>query len=180
MIDLPANELVDLFIIISNNKATPSKQICAFYTKIETMKISPTPNKTKRGFLSTNKECHDAISTAATKFGEPQIVDTFRPFKKKPKRNEIDIGNISEDDLTSLKERDSFMYYSIPGVRGATWLMRDIDTANLSVSRPGGAVIRSQKAARSSRISFECSHLDLFLEEVLRDDHVSDEDENLD
>ena len=57
------------------------------------------------------------------------------------------------------------MYYSIPGVRKATVLMQDIDTANLGRAAQDEAPQALQKALRTTRISFEC-HPDLLLENM--------------
>ena len=74
----------------------------------------------------------------------------------KPKKT-VDLNHISNlEDLKSIQEQDSFMYYSIPGVRKAKVLMEDIDMTNLI-----GAPVQ-----RKSRISFEC-HPDLFIENYL-------------
>ena len=84
----------------------------------------------------------------------------------KPKKT-VDLNLISNlEDLKSIQEQDSFMYYSIPGVRKAKVLMEDIDMTNL-IGAPVQAQV-SQKVSRKSRISFEC-HPDLFIENYLND-----------
>jgi len=99
----------------------------------------------------------------AARSGEIIVVPTNND--NKPKKT-IDIRHITSlDDLKSIKKQDSFMYYSIPGVRKATVLMQDIDTANLGRAAQDGAPQASQKALRSTCISFEC-HPDLLLENV--------------
>ena len=81
-------------------------------------------------------------------------------MEKKPKK-EVDIKNItSRDDLKSIQTQDPFMYYSIPEVRSARVLMKDIDMSNLSP--------RSQKVSRRTCISFEC-HPDLLFEDLLNE-----------
>ena len=93
------------------------------------------------------------------RIGESIVVPT-KLMDEKPKK-EVDIKNItSQDDLKSIQKQDPFMYYSIPEVRSARVLMRDIDMSNLSP--------RSQKVSRSTCISFEC-HPDLLLENLLND-----------
>ena len=80
----------------------------------------------------------------------------------KPKKT-VDLNHISNlEDLKSIQEQDSFMYYSIPGVRKAKVLMEDIDMTNLI----GAPVQAPQKVSRKSRLSFEC-HPDLFIENYL-------------
>ena len=91
--------------------------------------------------------------------GESITVPT-KLMEKKPKK-EVDIKNItSRDDLKSIQTQDPFMYYSIPEVRSANVLMRDIDMSNLSP--------RSQKVSRRTCISFEC-HPDLLYEDLLNE-----------
>ena len=92
----------------------------------------------------------------------------------------VDIENVNANDLKSMKERDGFLYYSIPGVRSATVLMKDIEISKLGDSIVNGRHISCpsrlqtaqneaesrQTVTRSSRISFEC-HPDLLLEDML-------------
>ena len=95
-------------------------------------------------------------------------------MEKKPKRG-VDLKNITgPDDLKSIQKQDPFMYYSIPGVREATVLMRDIDTYILLGGAPQGvqeqsaqelAPPKSQRVRRTTRLSFEC-HPDLILGDV--------------
>ena len=96
----------------------------------------------------------------ATRIGEIIMVPTNN--ENKPKKT-VDLRHITSlVDLKSIKKQDSFMYYSIPGVRKATVLMQDIDTANLGRAAQDEAPQASQKALRSTCISFEC-HPDLLL-----------------
>ena len=71
-------------------------------------------------------------------FSRIQIIKTKTIPTSKPKK-ELDIKAITSlDDLKSLKAKDPFMYYSIPGVRSTEILMKDdldIDTSNLGVSK---------------------------------------------
>ena len=93
------------------------------------------------------------------RIGESIMVPT-KLMDEKPKKT-VDIKNIrSLDDLNSIQKQDPFMYYSIPEVRSAKMLMRDIDMSNLSP--------RSQKVSRSTCISFEC-HPDLLYEDLLNE-----------
>ena len=88
--------------------------------------------------------------------GESIAVPT-KTDDNKPKET-VDLNLISNlEDLKSIQEQDSFMYYSIPGVRKAKVLMEDIDMTNL---------IGAPVVSRKSRISFEC-HPDLFIENYL-------------
>ena len=91
--------------------------------------------------------------------GESIMVPT-KLMENKPKKT-VDIKNITSlDDLNSIQKQDPFMYYSIPEVRSAKVLMRDIDMSNLSP--------RSQKVSRRTCISFEC-HPDLLFEDLLNE-----------
>ena len=105
------------------------------------------------------------------RIGESIMVPT-KLMENKPKKT-VDIKNITSlDDLNSIQKQDPFMYYSIPEVRSARVLMRDIDMSNLLGG--GGRAVqelappRSQKVSRSTRLSFEC-HPDLLLENLLND-----------
>ena len=98
----------------------------------------------------------------------------MQPILRKPKR-EIDLQQVSADDLRTLKKQDAFMYYSIPGVRNAEMQMKDIDLSNLRNCLSCPARMQTvqatsiSKVERSTRISYEC-HPDLLLEELLNED----------
>jgi len=98
--------------------------------------------------------------------GERILVPT-KLTDEKPKK-QVYLKNISAEDLKSLKNEDAFMYYSIPFVRSAELLMKDIDVSNLGASgqaAPGHGAQQSQIVSRSSRISTEC-HPDLLYEDL--------------
>ncbi|KAL7536576.1 hypothetical protein ACHAXR_007250 [Thalassiosira sp. AJA248-18] len=105
---------------------------------------------------------------------------------------EIDLRQVDADDFKSIQKQDPFMYYSIPGVRSATVLMKDIDTSNLGASSMSRTCVShpsrlqtqdkaspSQKVTRSTCISFEC-HPDLLLEDFVNDDKDLDIEASLD
>jgi len=139
------------------------------------MMASRTSFENNNGGLAANEEWPEIISVA--RIGQRQIVKTELGAKKTKK---LDIKNISADDLKSIQKKDPFMYYSIPGVRSAKVLMKDIDTSNLKASGIRNCIscpsrlqtvqdkAQSQTVTRSSRISFEC-HPDLLLEDLLND-----------
>ncbi len=100
-----------------------------------------------------------------------------------PTPTEVNVSKfISAQDLKSLKERDPFLYYSIPEVREATIRLEDDDLdmhqvalngmkrysnskscpTSIQSSRASEAVI---KVKRCKRHSFEC-HTDLLLEDL--------------
>ena len=97
----------------------------------------------------------------------------------KPKIKQVDVRNLSEKDAKSLHQQDPFMYYSIPGLRQATILLRDIDHSNVETLRHGYAVLQVNNAQqrpgttetiipRRSRISFEC-HPDVHVADLFGD-----------
>ena len=145
---------------------------------------------------NANEEWPEMMSVATTTdatLGKTQIVRTMQEPKKS---KEVDLKRItSADDLNSLKAKDPFSYYSIPGVRSAMILMQDIDTSNLASSPlldrsctscpsrlqsvQGPAMTQQTVVTRSSRISFEC-HPDLLLEDDLMSDDTEEDDIDLD
>eukprot|EP00985_Skeletonema_marinoi_P029915 scaffold29627_cov80-Skeletonema_marinoi.AAC.2 len=117
-----------------------------------------------------------AIDTASEEWPEIQtLVSRLAPVDPTPK--EVNVNNsLSAQDLKSLKKRDPFLYYSIPGVRDATVrLEHDVDMHQIaqkglkrhcqscpakltsSISEPVA------KVKRCTRVSFEC-HTDLLLD----------------
>ena len=91
-------------------------------------------------------------------------------------KKQIDIKNISANDLKSIRREDPFMYYSIPGVRMSKMLLNDDN--DIDPSRPETVHGKAQETVvRKSRMSFEC-HPDLLLkEEFCTDEHDAlDED----
>ena len=103
---------------------------------------------------------------STTRIGERILVPT-KLTDEKPKK-QVNLTNVTAEDLKSLKNQDAFMYYSIPFVRSAELLMRDIDISNLGASGQAASRRRapqSQLVSRSSRISTEC-HPDLLYEDL--------------
>ena len=132
--------------------------------------------------LADNEEWPEIISVA--RIGECRRVKVELMAKKTKK---VDIKDISADALKSIQKEDSFMYYSIPGVRSAKVLMKDIDTSNLEASQFRNCILcpsrletvqdkaQPRTVTRSSRISFEC-HPDLLLEDLLNDAEDCDQE----
>ena len=83
-------------------------------------------------------------------------------FTTKPTA-EIDLSQLSENDLSSLQQKDAFMYYSIPSVHKARLYLKDIDHSTLLAPR---ALQASSIVSRKSRVSTEC-HMDVLLEDLL-------------
>ena len=119
-----------------------------------------------------------AIDTANEEWPEIQTTLVSRLAPAAPTPQEVDVNNsLSAQDLKSLKKRDPFLYYSIPGVRDATVrLEHDVDMHQIaqaglkrhcqscpakmqtsSISEPVA------KVKRCTRVSFEC-HTDLLLD----------------
>jgi len=79
---------------------------------------------------------------------------------------ELDVREMRDEDLESLRTTDPFLYYSIPGVRAARVALRDIDYSDLNMlSRRSTNQVSSStqpqysndtKVVRRSCISFEC------------------------
>mmetsp|Transcript_24938 Transcript_24938/g.39156 ORF Transcript_24938/g.39156 Transcript_24938/m.39156 type:complete len:116 (-) Transcript_24938:151-498(-) len=96
----------------------------------------------------------------------------------------VDTRNLTENDLKRLKKQDPFLYFSIPAVRTATLLNRDVEMSSLkngwrsrrtscpSPSRRTESTLIT-KVERRSCISFEC-HTDLILEDFF--DEMADDE----
>lgn len=111
-----------------------------------------------------------------------------------PVQKQISVKNMSAEDLTKMKKNDPFLYYSIPGVRSARMLGKEIDVSDLgtcrmprsSMSCPSrlqaaqGGAKNNQTVIRSKRMSFEI-HPDVLLFEELGilDDLEEDDEESL-
>lgn len=118
----------------------------------------------RRGSLKGRNE--DWPEIIGVEIGQCQKVKMEQPAEKK--ETEIDVQHISEGDLQNLKARDPFSYYSIPGVRSAKMLLKDVDMSNLGTCGLGRGAMscpsRMQSAqatqattsvTRRSRITFE-------------------------
>ena len=105
------------------------------------------------------------VFSVPTKGGD----DSANLTQKKAKA--IDTSYLNEEDLQTLKKHDPFLYYSIPAVRTATHLSRDVDMSRLNCGMSSSPQIESApstKVERQSRISFEC-HTDVILEGLIED-----------
>ena len=80
-----------------------------------------------------------------------------------PEPIEIDIGNLSTEDLQSLKQNDPFLYYSIPAVLRAALNLEEPDVSTLSSEESTSITVK-----RCTRVSFEC-HTDVLMEDLLGD-----------
>ena len=71
------------------------------------------------------------------RIGESIKVPTTKSGWRINPRRQLNLENITSlDDLKSIQQQDPFMYYSIPGVRSAKVLMRDIDVQSRRRSSP--------------------------------------------
>ena len=91
------------------------------------------------------------------------------------KTKQLDISNLAtNDDLTTLKKKDAFMYYSIPSIKDAAYVFEDVELSNITekssmrrncISCPSRMQTESEtsltEVKRRTRISFEC-HSDMF------------------
>ena len=80
-----------------------------------------------------------------------------------PEPTEIDISNLSAEDLQSLKQEDPFLYYSIPSVRRAALHFAQPELSGSRCLEESTTVVK-----RRTRVSFEC-HSDLLMEDLLGD-----------
>lgn len=92
-----------------------------------------------------------------------------------PEQREVDVSNLSHEDLQALREKDAFLYYSIPSVRRVELGFSDSSRSSrvLDSSAPAAA---STTVKRCTRVSFEC-HTDLLMEDYLSEELDFDEEE---
>ena len=110
-----------------------------------------------------NQFSADASSSSSSSTSRYETVQTATaPCAPEP--IEIDIGNLSTEDLQSLKQNDPFLYYSIPAVRRAALNLEEPDVSALSSSEESTTLT----VKRCTRVSFEC-HTDLLMEDLLGD-----------
>lgn len=110
-----------------------------------------------------------AQPSAAGSFQQVTVpTDPWRPGKQ------VNIKNLSSADLLSLKKKDAFSYYSIPAVRSAALLNKEVDLSKLKESTfkrscpsrtQTTSEVSPETVLRASRVSFEC-HIDQLLTEI--------------
>src|SRR6056300_1209613 len=66
---------------------------------------------------SASTTCNSS-SISTTEWSDESRVQII-PTAGSPEQREVDISNISNEDLQALREKDAFLYYSIPSVRRA-------------------------------------------------------------
>ena len=141
---------------------------------IATMKNSiNSPTYLKQESQSPNEEWPEIINVNTAMIGKPQKIK-LQPLSRKPKR-EIDLQQVTDDDLQTVKKQDPFMYYSIPGVRDAELQLKEIDISNLRNCLSCAARMQTvrkksiSKVKRIACISYEC-HPDVLLEDFVNDE----------
>mmetsp|Transcript_35496 Transcript_35496/g.52162 ORF Transcript_35496/g.52162 Transcript_35496/m.52162 type:complete len:158 (+) Transcript_35496:137-610(+) len=106
-----------------------------------------------------------AIDTANEEWPEIQTTLVSRLAPVDPTPQEVNVNNsLSAQDLKSLKKRDPFLYYSIPGVRDATIRLEHADVDMHQIAQNGlkrccQTSFTSEpvaKVKRCTRVSFEC------------------------
>ncbi|KAL7505111.1 hypothetical protein ACHAXN_004054 [Cyclotella atomus] len=70
-------------------------------------------------------------------------------------------SDMSPQDLVDLKTRNPFMYHSIPAVRKAEMLHKDVDASILTSDGASNVVMRQKQ------ISFECYDSKLLIDDML-------------
>jgi hypothetical protein len=91
---------------------------------------------------------------------EDEQVYVVPTFAEETEEEQVSLNGVSTQELAELKTRDSFMYYSIPQVRKAELLYKDVDESILASE--GSA----QVAKRQKRLSVECHHAKLLDDQV--------------
>ena len=108
-------------------------------------------------------------------FGKVGEVMTVKTVFEPPKPKTIALKNVTAEDLKSIEKQDKFLYYSIPEVRRAKLLGRDVNTSDLEaiLQTEQGKVQSLTTVTRSKRISFEC-HPDILLGDLLNNNEDLD------
>ena len=123
--------------------------------------------------------CAPSSSTSTTSNSSLRSSDESRvqiiPTTCSPEQREVDISNLSHEDLQALRKKDAFLYYSIPSVRRAELGFSDSSRSSRALDSQAPAAA-STTVKRCTRVSFEC-HTDLLMEDYLSEDLDFDEEE---
>ena len=104
------------------------------------------------------------IASSASSRSESEVLTITAPLCVcAPEPTEIDISNLSAEDLQSLKQEDPFLYYSIPSVRREALRFAQPELSASRCAEESTTVVK-----RRTRVSFEC-HSDLLMEDLLGD-----------
>jgi hypothetical protein len=128
------------------------------------------------GRAAAKNSLSNVSSSSADSFDFP--VFTVPTFREKPIES-IDISSLSSSEVDSLKEKDPFMYYSIPAVRKSAMRSQEVDHSILGGDASPSSDASSQEGSRKSRkisqtitkkrrLSMEM-HPDALMEELLND-----------
>jgi len=126
---------------------------------------------------SASTTCNSS-SISTTEWSDEYRVQII-PTAGSPEQREVDVSNISNEDLQALREKDAFLYYSIPGVRRAELGFGDSSRSSRVLDSPAAVeASASTTVKRCTRVSFEC-HTDLLMEDYLSQgfDEQFDEEE---
>ena len=109
--------------------------------------------------------CNARSTTPFIKKNEASVssFSNSNPRSCTPEPIEVDVSNLSAEDLQSLKQEDPFLYYSIPAVRRTTFNFEEPDLSGSSLEESTTTTIK-----RCTRVSFECP-ADLQMEDLLGD-----------
>lgn len=134
--------------------------------------------------LKTNFEGRTAAknshSTSNSSTNDSFVFPTFTvpTFREKPVET-IEISSLTSSEIAELKEKDPFMYYSIPAVRKSAMRSQEVDysligggpsSSSSTTSQDGSRKSRkiSQTIIKKRRLSMEM-HPDALMEELLND-----------
>ncbi len=126
---------------------------------------------------SASTTCNSS-SISTTEWSSESSRVQIIPTAGSPEQTEVDISNINHEDLQALREKDAFLYYSIPSVRRAELGFSDSSRSSRVLDSPAAAeASASTTVKRCTRVSFEC-HTDLLMEEYLSelDEQFDEED----
>ncbi len=123
---------------------------------------------------SASTTCNSS-SISTTEWSDESRVQII-PTAGSPEQREVDISNLSHEDLQALRKKDAFLYYSIPSVRRAELGFSDSSRSSRVLDSSAAAAEASTTVKRCTRVSFEC-HTDLLMEDYLSEDLDFDEEE---
>jgi hypothetical protein len=144
--------------------------------------------KAQHNASNANEDWSTLTVQVSSSYGHQQVL-VAPPKKNVEKTNQINMKDLTtKDDLATLKKNDPFMYYSIPAVRDAAYLLEEVDLSNFEkssirrncISCPSRmqteGISSTRTVERRTCISFEC-HADLLMADFLDDDDEEDDEE---
>ena len=106
----------------------------------------------------------DITTEDCPKIGERRTVKTK---SRTPRPTRVTLENTSANDLKTIKEQDSFLYYSIPEVRRTKIHCQDSSSSQHQTAQDKA---NSKRVNRNTCIAFEC-YPDLFLLDAIGSDN---------